>query len=75
MKELLELSKKERTQYLNEATARSEKIKNPIVIEKGNPPSCRTLSRYQKNNQNENNLFQFRPLTKVLKSTNKNKPF
>jgi hypothetical protein len=34
MKELLELSKEERAQYFNEATARSEKIKNPIVIEK-----------------------------------------
>ncbi|OGT62796.1 MAG: hypothetical protein A3E85_03030 [Gammaproteobacteria bacterium RIFCSPHIGHO2_12_FULL_45_12] len=34
MKELLELSKAERTQYFIEAIARSEKIKNPIVIEK-----------------------------------------
>lgn len=34
MKELLELSKEERTQYFTQAIARSEKIKNPIVIEK-----------------------------------------
>lgn len=34
MKELLELNKDDRAKYFHEATARSDKIKNPIVIEK-----------------------------------------
>lgn len=34
MKELLKLSDQEKTQYFTEATARSEKIKDPVVIEK-----------------------------------------
>lgn len=34
MKTLLEASKKDRKQYFNEAALRSDKIKNPIIIEK-----------------------------------------
>ena|SRR5689334_10640708 len=34
MKALLKASKKERAQFFNEAAGRSEKIKNPIIIEK-----------------------------------------
>lgn len=34
MKTLLEASKEDRAKYFNEATARSDKIKNPIIIEK-----------------------------------------
>jgi len=34
MKELLETSQNERRQYFQEASARSQIIKNPIIIEK-----------------------------------------
>ena len=34
MKTLLEASKEDRKQYFNEAALRSDKIKNPIIIEK-----------------------------------------
>lgn len=34
MKALLKASKEERAQFFNEAAGRSEKIKNPIIIEK-----------------------------------------
>src|SRR3990167_5265208 len=34
MKELLETTQKDRAQYFNEAALRSDKIKNPIIIEK-----------------------------------------